>query len=47
MRYIVYVNDKKKAIFFNQLDALQYKDIIKNINRLAGYKDKYTVKQEN
>lgn len=45
MEWLVLVNGEEKAIFKNEIDALQYKDMMKNINRMAGYKDKYEVKR--
>lgn len=45
MNWIVLVNGEEKAIFKTEIDALQYKDWLKNINRMAGYKDKYEVKE--
>ena len=42
----MYLTDEEKAMFKNELDALQYKDWLKNINRTAGYKDKFEVKKK-
>lgn len=45
MQWVVLVNEEEKAIFKNEIDALQYKDWIKNINRMAGYKDNFEIKK--
>lgn len=45
MQWVVLVNGEEKAIFKNEIDALQYKDWIKNINRMAGYKDNFEIKK--
>lgn len=34
-----------KGVFFNEIDAINYKDMLKNINRLGGYKDKYVIEK--
>ena len=45
MEWVVLVNGEEKAMFKNEIDALQYKEMLKNVNRMAGYKDKYEVKK--
>lgn len=46
MNWIVLVNGEKKAMFKTEIDALQYKDWLKNINRMAGYTDKFEVEKK-
>lgn len=43
--YLVYENNTLKAGFVNHIDALNYKDMLKAVNRTAGYSDKYTIKE--
>lgn len=43
--YLVYENNTLKAGFVNQTDAINYKQMLKAVNRTAGYNDKYTVKE--
>lgn len=43
--YLVYENNTLKAGFVNHIDALNYKDMLKAVNRTAGYNDKYTIKE--
>lgn len=46
LRYSVYENETLKAIFASEIDAINYKTLLKNINRNCGYNDKYSVKNE-
>lgn len=45
MEWIVLVNGEEKAMFKNEIDALQYKEMLKNVNRMAGYNDRIEVKK--
>lgn len=45
MQWLILVNGKEKALFEDEVDALQYRDFLKNLNRMAGYKDKYEIKK--
>lgn len=42
-RFIITKNNRPVAGFTNFIDACTYKDILININRTAGYKDKYQI----
>ena len=44
-KYLVTVNGVTKAGFTNEIDAIHYKQLMKDINRMAGYRDKYEVKE--
>ena len=46
LRYSVYENETLKADFVSEIDAINYKTLLKNINRNCGYKDRYSVKNE-
>lgn len=41
--YIITKNNKPLAGFTDFIDACNYKSILYNINRTAGYKDKYEI----
>ena len=43
--WVVKKNGKVVAGFVHELDARQYMDLMRNLNRAAGYKDKYKVEQ--
>ena len=43
--WIVKKNGKSVAGFVHELDARQYADWLRNVNRVAGYRDKYTVEK--
>lgn len=44
MEWIVLVNGEEKAMFRNELDAMQYRDFLRNLYKMGGYKDKVEVK---
>ena len=44
LRYLVTENGFVKAGFVDKLDAWNYKDMITSVNRMAGYRDKYEIK---
>lgn len=45
MEWLVVVNGEEKAMFKDELDALQYRDFLKNLYRMGGYKEKVEVKR--
>jgi len=44
LRYLVTENGVVKAGFVDKLDAWNYKDMITSVKRMAGYRDKYEIK---
>ncbi len=42
-RFIVFQNDKAIAGFNNYNSACTYKELIQNINRTAGYRDRFQI----
>ena len=42
---VVFVNGEEKAMFKDELDAMQYRDFLKNLYRMGGYKEKVEVKR--
>lgn len=47
MEWVVLVNGEEKAMFKEELDAMQYRDFLKNLYKMGGYKDKVEVKNVN
>ena len=45
MEWVVLVNGEDKAMFKEELDAMQYRDFLKNLYRMGGYKDKVEIKK--
>ena len=45
MEWVVLVNGEDKAMFKEELDAMQYRDFLKNLYRMGGYKDKVEMKK--
>lgn len=45
MEWVVLVNGEDKAMFKEELDAMQYRDFLKNLYRMSGYKDKVELKK--
>ena len=43
MNWIVLVNGVEKAMFQEELDAIQYRDFLKNLYKMGGYKDKVEI----
>lgn len=44
MEWILLVNGEEKAMFRDELDAMQYRDFLKNLCKMGGYNDKIEVK---
>ena len=45
MEWVVLVNGEDKAMCKEELDAMQYRDFLKNLYRMGGYKDKVEIKK--
>lgn len=45
MEWVVLVNGEDKAMFKEELDAMQYRDFLKSLYRMGGYKDKVEIKR--
>lgn len=43
MEWVVIVNGEEKAMFKEELDAMQYRDFLKNLYKMGGYKDKVEI----
>lgn len=46
MNWIILVNGEEKALFKEELDAMQYRDFLKNLYKMGGYKDKVELKKK-
>lgn len=46
VEWLVVVNGEEKAMFKDELDAMQYRDFLKNLYRMGGYKEKVEVKRK-
>lgn len=40
MEWVIVVNGEERAMFKEELDAMQYRDFLKNLYKMGGYKDK-------
>lgn len=45
MEWVVLVNGEEKAMFKEELDAMEYRDFLKNLYRMGGYKEKVEVRK--
>lgn len=45
MEWVIVVNGEEKAMFKNELDAMQYRDFLRNLCRMGGYKDKVEIRK--
>jgi hypothetical protein len=43
MDWIIVVNGEERAMFKEELDAMQYRDFLKNLYKMGGYKDKVEI----
>lgn len=43
MNWVIIVNGEEKAMFKEELDAMQYRDFLKNLYKMGGYKDKVEI----
>lgn len=43
MEWVVIVNGEAKAMFKEELDAMQYRDFLKNLYKMGGYKEKVEI----
>ena len=43
MEWIIVVNGEERAMFKEELDAMQYRDFLKNLYKMGGYKDKVEI----
>mgnify|MGYP004621972235 CR=1 FL=1 len=46
MNWIILVNGEERAMFKEELDAMQYRDFLKNLYKMGGYKDKVELKKK-
>lgn len=43
MNWVITVNGEEKAMFKEEMDAMQYRDFLKNLYKMGGYKDKVEI----
>lgn len=43
MEWVIVVNGEERAMFKEELDAMQYRDFLKNLYKMGGYKDKVEI----
>lgn len=43
MEWVIVVNGEERAMFKEELDAMQYMDFLKNLYKMGGYKDKVEI----
>lgn len=47
MEWVIVVNGEERAMFKEELDAMQYRDFLKNLYKMGGYKDKVEIVRKN
>ena len=43
MEWVIVVNGDERAMFKEELDAMQYRDFLKKLYKMGGYKDKVEI----
>lgn len=46
MEWVVLVNGEEKAMFKEELDAMQYRDFLRNLYQMGGYIEKVEVRHK-
>ena len=43
LEWVIVVNGEERAMFKEELDAMQYRDFLKNLYKMGGYKEKVEI----
>ena len=46
MECVIVVNGEERAMFKEELDAMQYRDFLKKLYKMGGYKDKVEIERK-